>query len=62
MERSDNPPPCRFFLQGRCRFGDRCRFLHLPVEENHQTPLQDVLYMFDQFAGFHASSEYVFIF
>jgi len=23
-----NRRPCRFFLQGHCRFGDRCRFAH----------------------------------
>merc|ERR1712142_186670 len=27
--RNSNPNrPCRYFLQGRCRFGDQCRFRH----------------------------------
>ena len=23
------PPACRLFLQGRCRFGDQCKFAHV---------------------------------
>ena len=23
--------PCRFFQQGRCRYGDQCRFAHVPA-------------------------------
>ena len=27
-EKAKNPPICKFFLQGKCRFGDKCKFYH----------------------------------
>lgn len=32
-----NQQACRYFLQGRCRFGDRCRFLHHSNSDRHST-------------------------
>ena len=55
-----NPAPCRYFLEGRCRFGDRCRNLHLPVESVTDSNFGNeggigagLIGLFDHFAGFH---------
>jgi len=31
-----NRRPCRFFLQGHCRYGDRCRFAHPLTDERQE--------------------------
>ena len=32
---NNNPAPCRYFQLGRCHFGERCRYLHLPTDRGH---------------------------
>ncbi|XP_029441093.1 leukocyte receptor cluster member 9 [Rhinatrema bivittatum] len=36
---ADSTSPCRFFTEGRCRFGDRCRNLHPGSSQENTRPL-----------------------
>ncbi|XP_025921351.1 leukocyte receptor cluster member 9, partial [Apteryx rowi] len=40
LQSESEPPPCRWFLEGRCRFGARCRHPHpgAPAEPREQLP------------------------
>ncbi|KAK9763313.1 hypothetical protein K7432_010124 [Basidiobolus ranarum] len=32
---SGSPSPCRFFMKGYCRFGNKCRFSHQGLDQGH---------------------------
>ncbi|KAG5639087.1 hypothetical protein H0H81_007031 [Sphagnurus paluster] len=38
LQNRDNKPPCKWFQQGNCRYGDKCNFLHDIVQENEEVP------------------------
>ncbi|KAF2481553.1 hypothetical protein BDY17DRAFT_301522 [Neohortaea acidophila] len=39
-----NKPVCNFYLEGRCKFGDNCRFYHPPRDSNTTRPGQSLPY------------------
>ena len=36
---NEAPPICRYYLQGHCRFGNRCRFTHVDVDDDDENNL-----------------------